>query len=172
MKPPLRIGILVLAVALALFMAAFLRAYSPVSFGATMPYLQPDQWRDLPPYHLSPQNLRIAFSTMNGTPVNIYILNSQEFQEWEDTGTLNAAISIENQSVFIGTFDIASRDFYTLIAHNPNNETEGIHIDLTLYGFEKDLTLTTTIIAVVGIVTPTIYYISGKAKAHSHKKEP
>jgi hypothetical protein len=171
MKPPLRIGIFFLAIAVSLFLAAFQRAYSPVTFGGGTGNLQPNQWRNMSSRLLGPQSLRITFSTVNGTPINLYLLNSQELQEWKETGTINAIIRIENLPSTINTYDIASRDVYTLLVYNPNNTTEGIHIDLTLYGFEKDLILTIAIITIIGIALPTIYFISEKVTVPSHKKE-
>jgi len=171
MKPPLRIGILLLALALALFLAAFQRAYSPVSFGGGAGNLQPNEWREMAQDLLSPQNLKISFSTVNGTPITLYLVNSQQLQEWKETNTTNPTIKIENQSSIINTYDIPSREVYTILIHNPNNKTEGIHIDLTLFGFEKDLTLTTAIITIIGIAIPTASFISEKATAPSHKKQ-
>jgi len=170
MKPPLRIGIFFLTIAISLFLAEFQRANSPITFGGGG-NLKPYEWRDMISCLLGSQNLRISFSTVNGTLTSLYLLNPQGLQEWKDTGTINPIIRIENLSSNIGIYDIPSRDFYTIVVHNSNNATEGIHIDLTLYGFEKDLTLAIEIITIIAMAVPTICFISKKVTAHSHKKE-
>jgi hypothetical protein len=166
MKTPSRIGIFFLALAVSLFLATFLRAYSPVSMGAAG-NVQPDKWLRMTTRLLSPQNLRIMFSTVNGTPINLYFLTSQGLQEWKETGTLNPIISIENLSSTINTYEIPSRDFYTLLAYNPTNATEGIQVDLTLYGFEKDLILAITIITIIGIALPITNFALKRFQKHN-----
>jgi hypothetical protein len=167
MKTPQRIGIFILAIAISLFLASLQRAYTAVTFGVTG-NLQPNEWHSMARSNLlGPQSLKIMFSTTNGTPINLYLLNTQELQEWQKTSTLNPTISIQNLSTNINTYDIPSRDFYTILAQNPNPTTEGIAITLTLYGFEKDLLLTigTLTIAGLALLIPPSLFKKQKASA-------
>ena len=169
MNPPSRLGIFFLTLAVFLFLASFQRAYSPIAKGFEA-NLQPNKWHEMTmtPQLLSPQNIRIAFSTVNGTPINLYFLTTQGLQEWKETGALNPVIAIENLASNIGTYDIPSRGFYTLLAHNPNPTTEGIHIDITLHGFEKDLILTITILTIIGIALPATYFTLKRFQSKKH----
>jgi hypothetical protein len=156
MKALTRIGIFILAIAVTLFLTSTLRAYSQVAFGIRG-NIEPNEWIEMGSHSLlSPQTLKISFGTSNATPIDIYILNQQQLQTWKTTNTLNPTIKIENQSSLINTYEIPTRDFYTILAYNPNTQTEGIQIILTLYGFEKDLLLTITALTVTGIILITL----------------
>lgn len=168
MKPVRRIGVFFIILASSLFLVAIYRS-SPIVSGPGV-HLPSDEWKETSLFVWPPKDVRIMFSTAGGQEISLYLLNAQGLNEWKTTEKLNPLLSFENVSTGIHTYSIPSRDRYTFVIYS-QNETH-IEIDLTLYGFEKDLLLTVEVLMISGLALTVVPFIFEKITLHQfHRVE-
>jgi hypothetical protein len=147
-----RIGIFLLIITATFLITIVQRAYSPTYSNWEIDGLRPNSWSESKQFFLAPQNLQISFSTAKQQEISLYLLDRGALEKWRQTKMLTPIIAIENASSHIAIYEIPKRDAYTILVHNPNQTPVNIEINLTLQGFEKDLLLATTVIALIGTV--------------------
>jgi len=147
-----RIGIFLLIITATLLIIIVQRAYTPTYSNWGIDGLRPNSWSESKQFFLAPQNLQISFSTAKQQEISLYLLDRGALEKWRQTKMLTPIIAIENASSHIAIYEIPKRDAYTILVRNPNQTPVSIEINLTLQGFEKDLLLATTVIALIGTV--------------------
>jgi hypothetical protein len=158
MKPIRRIGVFFIILASSLFLVTIYKS-SPAGLSSGT-HLLPDRWTETGPFLWPPKDVRIMFGTTDNQEISLYLLNAQELNGWKTTGKLNPLLSFENISKDIYAYSIASRDRYSFIILS-QNETF-IEIDLTLYGFEKDLLVTVEVLTILGLTLAVAPFIIEK----------
>jgi len=152
MKKFARTGIFLLIITATLILTIMQRAYNSRYSNWGINNLRPNSWSESEQLFLAPQNLQISFSTAKQQEISVYILDRKALEEWHQTKALTPIIAIENASNRIAIYEVPKRDAYSILIYNPNKTPVSVEINLTLQGFEKDLLIATTVIALTGII--------------------
>jgi len=153
MKILIRIGAWCFILTAAFLIITMQRAYTPAYYSFGTSNLQPNSYDESDQLILSPQKMQISFSTTKQQKISLYVLDGAAYAKWRENRTLTYMISIVNASTYYGVYDLPKRDTYTVLLYNPPNQTAvDTEINITLYGFETDLTIATVIIAAIGVI--------------------
>jgi hypothetical protein len=170
MKTTTQIGIILLAIGLAFLVGTLYRSTSPYSFGyGNLLGLKANMWNSEGhvgiSYSWSPRELRLDVNS-NST-IDIYVLDSEGIRLWTLDGTLKPVWSAMGASQEIFTLQINNRDTYAFIVYNPTNVTVRFEINVTLYGYEKDLLWISIGFIVVGVIVTMVSLFMRKSKKHA-----
>jgi hypothetical protein len=107
----------------------------------------------------SPQKVWLQLTTEEQQKINLYVLDQNGLQQWEEQKILTPTISFENISQLSYRCTIPSRSKYTIIIQNSNNSTVNGGLDLTFYDFEPDLIAIAVASIFIGAVAIAAYHI-------------
>ncbi len=177
-------GILILVIGVSFLASTLYRStsesgrFSRGSFG-----LEPDDWSPRGntsetgsgvfsnSYFLIPRDYRMNIKA--NTTIDVYILNPEGKRLWQAEGKLEPLLSFEGVRQQVVTFQIANRDDYTLLVHNPSTEVAEYELSVTGYGIETDLLHASLAIIALGAIVTLASFVklsSSNRNSRSTKK--
>jgi hypothetical protein len=169
MKTSNRLAILLWTISLSALVIAVIRA-NPQKLEGYDQLLEPHESRLQNEGIWAPQKVWFQLS-IEGSRINLYILDQSGVQQWQEQETLKPVISFENITQLSYRFTVPTRSEYAVLIINPNNSTTTANLAITFYDFETDLLIMATALFIIGIVIlPTHRFKQVWVERNSAKK--
>ena len=164
MRKGLRVGIIILCIGLSLLFVSFIRSNSTESISVSFMRVPANNWSITHESYLFPPKGVQLIVDSNST-INVYFLDSDGMMLWNTTNDLRAVASFENILQETLKLQIENRgEYYIMVNNLSNSSIATANVNITFYGFEKDLAIASLIITVLGLITMPAIMIQQRYK--------